>query len=110
MKDIESLEVLHELGAIPPLLELLKSDFPVIQHLALQTFQRVTTDLETRKIFREEQGFERFMDLLDNMVSIVVCPKYSHSSNLFIFIMFQAYTCQLILFELGLDQHKHHFF
>uniref|UniRef100_A0A3B5LCI6 Armadillo repeat containing 3 n=1 Tax=Xiphophorus couchianus TaxID=32473 RepID=A0A3B5LCI6_9TELE len=67
VQDLESLEVLHELGAIPPLLELLKSDFPVIQHLALQTFQRVTTDLETRKIFREEQGFERFMDLLDNM-------------------------------------------
>ncbi|XP_005803393.1 armadillo repeat-containing protein 3 [Xiphophorus maculatus] len=67
VQDLESLEVLHELGAIPPLLELLKSDFPVIQHLALQTFQRVTTDLETRKIFREEQGFERFLDLLDNM-------------------------------------------
>uniref|UniRef100_A0A3B3UTE8 Armadillo repeat containing 3 n=1 Tax=Poecilia latipinna TaxID=48699 RepID=A0A3B3UTE8_9TELE len=67
VQDLENLEVLHELGAIPPLLELLKSDFPVIQHLALQIFQCVTTDLETRKTFREELGFERFLDLLDNM-------------------------------------------
>ncbi|XP_054893467.1 armadillo repeat-containing protein 3-like [Poeciliopsis prolifica] len=67
VQDLETLKVLHELGAIPPLLELLKSEFSVIQHLALQTFQCVTTDLETRKTFRKEHGFEKFMDVLNNM-------------------------------------------
>ncbi|XP_058479400.1 armadillo repeat-containing protein 3 isoform X1 [Solea solea] len=59
--------VVHLLGGIPPLLELLNSEFPVIQHLALKTLQNVTTDKDTRGTFREEQGFERIMDTLDNM-------------------------------------------
>uniref|UniRef100_A0A8C9X6I6 Armadillo repeat containing 3 n=1 Tax=Sander lucioperca TaxID=283035 RepID=A0A8C9X6I6_SANLU len=55
------------LEGIPPLLELLKSDFPVIQHLALKTLQNVTTDTDTCNTFREEQGFEKLMDILSNM-------------------------------------------
>ncbi|XP_035981505.1 armadillo repeat-containing protein 3 isoform X2 [Fundulus heteroclitus] len=60
-------QAVHELGGIPSLLELLKSDFPVIQRLALKTLQCVTSDKETRETFREEQGFEKLMDILSNM-------------------------------------------
>lgn len=68
IKDYQSREAIHELGGIPPLLELLKSDFPVIQHLALKTLYNVTTDRDTRDTFREEQGFEKLMDVLSNTV------------------------------------------
>ncbi|XP_047205192.1 armadillo repeat-containing protein 3 isoform X2 [Girardinichthys multiradiatus] len=67
VQDYKSLQAVYELGGIPSLLELLKSDFPVIQHLALKTLQCVSTDKDTRKTFREEQGFEKLMDLLHNM-------------------------------------------
>uniref|UniRef100_A0A672GT18 Armadillo repeat containing 3 n=1 Tax=Salarias fasciatus TaxID=181472 RepID=A0A672GT18_SALFA len=59
--------VLHELDLIPPLLELLKSDFPVIQHLVLKTLQKVTTEKGTLAVFREKQGFNKIMDILNNM-------------------------------------------
>lgn len=72
IKDHQSRLAVHELGAIPPLLELLKSDFPVIQHLALKTLQSVTTDKDTRNTFREEHGFEKLMDILSNMVGVCV--------------------------------------
>ncbi|KAF1372810.1 hypothetical protein PFLUV_G00253730 [Perca fluviatilis] len=67
VQDHQSRLALHELGGIPPLLEQLKSDFPVIQHLALKTLQNVTTDTDTCNTFREEQGFEKLMDILSNM-------------------------------------------
>ncbi|TDG97219.1 hypothetical protein EPR50_G00223420 [Perca flavescens] len=67
VQDHQSRLALHELGGIPPLLELLKSDFPVIQHLVLKTLQNVTTDTDTCNTFREEQGFEKLMDILSNM-------------------------------------------
>lgn len=67
-KDYKSRLAFHKLGGIPSLLELLKSDFPVIQHLALGTLQCVTTDPDSRRTFREEQGFDRLMDVLSNPV------------------------------------------
>lgn len=70
MKDHQSRLALHELAGIPPVLELLKSDFPVIQHLALKTLRSVTTDKDTCKAFREEQGFEKLMDILSNTVGV----------------------------------------
>ncbi|KAM9337342.1 armadillo repeat-containing protein 3 [Symphorus nematophorus] len=66
IQDYQSRMSVHELGGIPPLLELLKSDFPVIQHLALKTLQNVTIDKDTCGTFREEQGFEKLMDILSN--------------------------------------------
>lgn len=71
VKDYQSRLAVHELGGIPVLLEQLKSDFPVIQHLALKTLHNVTTDKDTRTTFREEQGFEKLMDILSN--TVVVC-------------------------------------
>uniref|UniRef100_A0A7N8XM20 Armadillo repeat containing 3 n=1 Tax=Mastacembelus armatus TaxID=205130 RepID=A0A7N8XM20_9TELE len=67
VQDYQCRLAVHELGVIPPLLELLKSDFPVIQKLALKTLQNITTDKETRITFREEQGFEKVIDILNNM-------------------------------------------
>ncbi|XP_008299591.1 armadillo repeat-containing protein 3 [Stegastes partitus] len=57
----------HKLGGIPPLLKLLKSDFPVIQQLTLKILQNVTTDRDTCNVFREEQGFDKLMDILNNV-------------------------------------------
>lgn len=71
LKDYQSRSMIHTLGGIPPLLELLMSDFPVLQHLALKTLECVTTDRDTQNTFREEQGFEKLMDVLNNMVGVM---------------------------------------
>uniref|UniRef100_A0A3Q1FKK5 Armadillo repeat containing 3 n=1 Tax=Acanthochromis polyacanthus TaxID=80966 RepID=A0A3Q1FKK5_9TELE len=70
VQDYQCRLAVHKLGGIPPLLKLLMSDFPVIQKLALQTLQNITTDKDTRNTFREEQGFEKLMDILNNMVNV----------------------------------------
>lgn len=67
-KDYKSRLAFHKLGGIPSLLELLKSDFPVIQRLALRTLHCITTDPDSRHTFREQQGFEKLMDVLSNAV------------------------------------------
>lgn len=82
IKDFQSRQAVHELGGIPQLLELLKSDFPVIQHLALKTLQYVTTDKDTRNTFREEQGFERLMDILSNAVGVCSREKTCFCCNI----------------------------
>ncbi|XP_008305660.2 armadillo repeat-containing protein 3 isoform X2 [Cynoglossus semilaevis] len=56
----------HALGVITALLELLNSEYPVIQQLTLETLQSVTTDRDSRDQFREEQGFEKIMDILND--------------------------------------------
>lgn len=85
LKDYESRQAVHALGVIPPLLELLKSDFPAIQHLALKTLQNITTDEDTRNTFREEKGFEKLMDILSEEVRM--CDKVN--------ICFYANMCSL---------------
>lgn len=61
---------MHESGGIPLILNLVMSDFPVIQHLALKTLQILTTDKENCITFREAQGFEKLMDILNNAVGV----------------------------------------
>lgn len=56
------------MGAIRPLLELLNSDFPVIQHLALKTLENVTADESTLITFREVKGLEKLINVLSNAV------------------------------------------
>lgn len=64
------------------------SDFPVIQHLALKTLQILTTDKENCITFREAQGFEKLMDILNNAVGVAgnvaatrpVCSIWSDGS------------------------------
>lgn len=67
-KDRGSRQEVHKLGAIRPLLELLNSDFPVIQDLALKTLEKVTTDETTLLTFREDKGLEKLMDILSDAV------------------------------------------
>ena len=60
------------MGGIPPILEMLKSDFPVIQRLALETLTYITTDKDACNTFSEEQGYKKIMDILKNKVRLWV--------------------------------------
>lgn len=71
VKDYQSRQAVHELGGIPPILNLVTSDFPVIQHLALKTLQILTTDKDSCITFREVQGFEKLLDILNNAVRVI---------------------------------------
>lgn len=53
---------------IPPLLELLKSDYPIIQLLALKTLGTITVDKETRVMLRENQGLDHLFKILETKV------------------------------------------
>lgn len=75
LKDYKSRQAVLESGGIPLILNLVMSDFPVIQHLALKTLQILTTDREICIAFREAQGFEKLMDILNNAVG--VCCDFS---------------------------------
>lgn len=75
VKDYKTRLSVHELGGIPPLMELLNSDFPVIQQLTLKTLQNITNDKDTRNAFREERGFEKLMDILNNTVGLCICER-----------------------------------
>ncbi|XP_077592555.1 armadillo repeat-containing protein 3 isoform X1 [Stigmatopora nigra] len=55
-----------EFGGIPSLLELLKSDFSVIQLLALRILQKVTAERESHSIIRKEQALEKIIDVIKN--------------------------------------------
>lgn len=66
IQDYPSCVALHELGAIPHLLAQLNSEYPIIQQLALKILQNITLDKDTRTTFREEQGFEKLIDVLKN--------------------------------------------
>uniref|UniRef100_A0A8C4VWH6 Armadillo repeat containing 3 n=1 Tax=Gopherus evgoodei TaxID=1825980 RepID=A0A8C4VWH6_9SAUR len=55
----------RELNAIPALLELLKSEYPVVQLLALKTFGIISNDRETRIILRENQGLDHLFKILE---------------------------------------------
>ncbi|XP_072313859.1 armadillo repeat-containing protein 3-like [Eucyclogobius newberryi] len=65
MQDSPSRLAIHELGGIPHLLTQLKSEFPVIQQLALKILRNITIDKDTRITFIKEQGFEKLVDVLD---------------------------------------------
>ena len=43
-QDYQTKSAIREMNGFPPILELLKSEFPVIQHLALVALQRATED------------------------------------------------------------------
>ncbi|XP_072306756.1 armadillo repeat-containing protein 3 [Eucyclogobius newberryi] len=64
IQDYPSRSAIHELGGVSHLLAQLKSEFPVIQQLALKILQNITIDKDTRITFREEQGFENLVDIL----------------------------------------------
>uniref|UniRef100_A0ACB8FV42 Uncharacterized protein n=1 Tax=Sphaerodactylus townsendi TaxID=933632 RepID=A0ACB8FV42_9SAUR len=63
--DFQSRAAVRELNVIPPLLELLKSDYPIIQLLALKTLGVITIDRETRERLREHQGLDHLFRILE---------------------------------------------
>lgn len=83
------------MNGLPPLLELLGSEFPIIQQFALRTLESITTDRDICTAFREQQGFARLLEILTNKVSsistpdIVHCSKHDERNNGVLFSVFK---------------------
>ncbi|XP_030299931.1 armadillo repeat-containing protein 3 [Calypte anna] len=65
MQDFQSCAAVRALNVIPPLLEMLKSEYPVIQLLALKTLELISRDGETRKILGENKGLDCLLRILE---------------------------------------------
>ncbi|XP_009501826.2 armadillo repeat-containing protein 3 [Phalacrocorax carbo] len=65
VQDFQSRAAVRALNVIPPLLELLKSEYPVIQLLALKTFEIISKDRETRIILGENKGLDCLLKILE---------------------------------------------
>ncbi|NXW89752.1 ARMC3 protein, partial [Alopecoenas beccarii] len=65
VQDFQSCAAVRELNVIPPLLELLKSEYPVIQLLALKTLEVISKDTETRITLGENKGLECLLKILE---------------------------------------------
>ncbi|XP_076187802.1 armadillo repeat-containing protein 3 isoform X2 [Aptenodytes patagonicus] len=65
VQDFQSRAAVRALNVIPPLLELLKSEYPVIQLLALKTLEVISKDRETRIILGENKGLDCLLKILE---------------------------------------------
>ncbi|XP_042658129.1 armadillo repeat-containing protein 3 isoform X1 [Tyto alba] len=65
VQDFQSRAAIRALNVIPPLLELLKSEYPVIQLLALKTLEVISKDRETRIILGESKGLDCLLKILE---------------------------------------------
>ncbi|XP_050748035.1 armadillo repeat-containing protein 3 isoform X2 [Gymnogyps californianus] len=65
VQDFQSCAAVRALNVIPPLLELLKSEYPVIQLLALKTLEVISKDRETRIILGENKGLDCLLKILE---------------------------------------------
>ncbi|XP_074754073.1 armadillo repeat-containing protein 3 [Athene noctua] len=65
VQDFQSRAAVRALNVIPPLLELLKSEYPVIQLLALKTLEVISKDRETRIILGESKGSDCLLKILE---------------------------------------------
>ncbi|XP_010177167.1 PREDICTED: armadillo repeat-containing protein 3-like, partial [Mesitornis unicolor] len=65
VQDFQSCAAARALNVIPPLLELLKSEYPVIQLLALKTLEVMSKDGESRIILGENQGLDCLLKILE---------------------------------------------
>ncbi|XP_010116804.1 PREDICTED: armadillo repeat-containing protein 3, partial [Chlamydotis macqueenii] len=65
VQDFQSRAEVCALHVIPPLLELLKSEYPVIQSLTLKTLEVISKDRETRIILRENKGLDCLLKILE---------------------------------------------
>ncbi|XP_075602472.1 armadillo repeat-containing protein 3 isoform X3 [Balearica regulorum gibbericeps] len=66
VQDFQSRAAVRALNVIPPLLELLRSEYPVIQLLALKTLEVISKDGETRIILGENKGLDCVLKILEN--------------------------------------------
>lgn len=64
VQDFQNRAAMHVLNVFPPLLDLLRSEFPVIQQLALRTIETITSDSESHVAFRNAQGLNRIQEVL----------------------------------------------
>ncbi|KFZ57988.1 Armadillo repeat-containing protein 3, partial [Podiceps cristatus] len=65
VQDFQSRAAVRALNVIPPLLELLKSEYSVIQLLALKTLEVISKDGETRIILGENKGLDCLLEILE---------------------------------------------
>ncbi|NXY41204.1 ARMC3 protein, partial [Ceuthmochares aereus] len=65
VQDFQSHAAVRAQNVIPPLLELLKCEYPVIQLLALKTLEVISKDRETRIILGENTGFDCLVKILE---------------------------------------------
>uniref|UniRef100_A0A8C4UUW9 Armadillo repeat containing 3 n=1 Tax=Falco tinnunculus TaxID=100819 RepID=A0A8C4UUW9_FALTI len=65
VQDFQSRAAVRALNIIPPLLELLKSEYPVIQLLALKTLEVISKDRETRIMLGENKGLDCLLRILE---------------------------------------------
>lgn len=69
-QDFQCRATLQELNAIPPILDLLKSEYPIIQLLALKTLGVITNDKECRAMLRDSQGVDHLIKILETKVPV----------------------------------------
>lgn len=69
-QDFQCRATFPELNAIPSILELLKSEYPIIQLLALKTLGVIANDKESRAMLRDNQGMDHLIKILETKVFI----------------------------------------
>lgn len=67
-QDFQNRAAVPGLNGFPPLLDLLCSEFPVIQQLAMRTIETITSDRESLVAFRNAQGLNKILEVLANKV------------------------------------------
>ncbi|KAM5282391.1 armadillo repeat-containing protein 3 isoform 2-T2 [Hipposideros larvatus] len=65
VQDFQCRATFQELNAIPSILELLKSEYPIIQLLALKTLGVITNDKESQAMLRDNQGMDQLIKILE---------------------------------------------
>lgn len=69
-QDFQCRATVQELNAVPPILDLLKSEYPIIQLLALKTLGVITNDKEARVMLRDNQGMDHLIKILETKVFV----------------------------------------
>nr|XP_053779455.1 armadillo repeat-containing protein 3 [Desmodus rotundus] len=69
VQDFQCRAPLQELNAVPSIPELLKSEYPVIQLLALKTLDVIANDKGSRAMLRDSQGMDHLIKILETKLS-----------------------------------------
>lgn len=70
-QDFQCRATLQELNAIPLVLDLLKSEYPIIQLLALKTLGVITSGKKSQAMLRDNQGLDHLIKILETKVMII---------------------------------------
>ncbi|GAB1601676.1 armadillo repeat-containing protein 3-like [Argonauta hians] len=66
----QSQRMMKEIGGFPPVIDLLKSEYAIIQRLSLLVLERCSRDMDNRTILRE-------LDVVNKMISMMSRPDWS---------------------------------